>query len=154
MSRRVEKVARELQRALSLIIPYEMTDPRIKHVTITRVEPSPDLKTAKVFFSVLGEERDQRRVIWGLIHAKRFIQTQLGAKVKLRFLPDLVFVYDESIAGSIRIVKLVESLVKKDEPTAGEEDGEDDGAEEGTGAKDGDADAPPPDAPTPGTPQP
>ncbi|MBI5366270.1 MAG: 30S ribosome-binding factor RbfA [Planctomycetes bacterium] len=112
-SRRAEKIARELQRALSAIIPYELTDPRIKNVTVTRVDPAPDLKRAKVFISVLGDDKERRRVIWGLIHAKRHIQAGLKKHVLLRYMPDLEFVYDESIAGSIRMVKLVESLVKK-----------------------------------------
>ncbi|MBI3271381.1 MAG: 30S ribosome-binding factor RbfA [Planctomycetes bacterium] len=121
MSRRQEKIARELQRALAQIIPYELTDPRIQHVTITRVEATADLRTAKVFFSVLGGEKESRRVIWGLIHAKRFIQAAVGRRVKLRILPQLTFVYDDSIAGSIRIIRLVESLVKK--PDAAEAEG-------------------------------
>jgi ribosome-binding factor A len=108
-SRRVERVSEVLKQAISEIITHELNDPRMggSLVTVTRVEPSPDLKSAKVYVSVLGEEGVSRRTMQGLRSAAGFVRRSVGRLVTLRSVPTLQFVADDSIKRSIRISRII-----------------------------------------------
>ena len=86
-SRRVERMSRVLKQAVSAVIVAELSDPRMGFITVTEVDPSPDLKTAKVKVSILGTEAVMRRTMQGLRAATGFVQREVAGKVSLRKLP-------------------------------------------------------------------
>ncbi|MFA5794803.1 MAG: 30S ribosome-binding factor RbfA [Candidatus Brocadiia bacterium] len=95
--KRLEKVARMLQREMSQLILYELSDPHLGFVTVTRVEPSLDLKTAKVFISILDVKSSQNDSLERLNKAKGYIQNLLGHRLKMRYIPIVSFHIDDSI---------------------------------------------------------
>ncbi len=102
--RRVNEALREV---LSRTLATGLKDPRIGFVTVTGVDTSPDLRTARVYFSVLGEEADRERALAGLRSSRGFLQAQVGA-LSLKRTPKLEFVYDESIDRGMRISQLLD----------------------------------------------
>lgn len=113
LTKRLQKVAKELQKELSQIILYEMSDPRVGFVTITKVTPAPDLKDARVFVSVIGDEGKQEESVDCLNHASGYIQKTIGCRLKLRETPKLIFVYDKSIEKQFEITKIIEQNVNR-----------------------------------------
>ena len=101
---RVSEVVREV--AASTIL-FELKDPRVKGVTVTRAEVSADLQHAKVYVSVMGSEKEQQLTMHGLRHAAGFIQSKLAQRLQTRFTPVLDFVLDEGVKKSIEITRLI-----------------------------------------------
>ncbi|KTD46730.1 ribosome-binding factor A [Legionella rubrilucens] len=105
--KRTDRVAEMLQRKLSQIIQQEIKDPRLpSFVTISGVKVSGDLSHAKVYFTVLGDENKQAAAI--LNTAASYLRTALARTIKLRTVPQLHFVYDESIEYGRRLSKLID----------------------------------------------
>ena len=115
MPHRAERVSKEMVRILSNIILYELNDPRMSLVAITRAKLTPDLREAKVYVSALGEEKQKKLVMHGLNHAKGFIQKMLAERLKIRILPRIQFVLDDSIEKGMRIEKLLEKISEEEE---------------------------------------
>ena len=111
-SRRMERLAEAIKQEVSKIILYEMNDPRISFVTVTKAELTPDLKRAKIYISILGDDASQKKTIRGLEHARGFIQTTVGSRLQVRYTPLLTFCLDESIKKSAHITKLIDDAVK------------------------------------------
>ncbi len=116
--RRMARVADLVKQEVSQIIQHEMKDPRIGFVTVTSVEVSIDLRHARVYFSVLGSQADQDASLEGLERAKGYIRTQLGRRITLRHIPELLFRYDESFDYAQRISNVMRSI----EPTENDPD--------------------------------
>lgn len=135
---RNEKVAKELVREISQLVLYEMKDPLVGFVTFTRVEPARDLKSAKVFFSAIGDETVRGKVLKMLGRARAFIQGSVSRRMRLRHTPELTFHFDESIEGAVRICKIIDEVNR---PKEGEAPAPE--------AVDGDAPAPDDGAPPP-----
>lgn len=110
MSARADKVAHEIKREVSLIIQDELRDPRLGFVTITRAEITPDLRFTRVFFSVYGDEGQWKQTHEALDHANGFIRRELGQRLKLRLVPEIVFHEDHSPEYSISIEKRLEEI--------------------------------------------
>jgi ribosome-binding factor A len=91
---RQNRIDHELQRELARLISRELSDPRLGFVTVTRVEITQDMHTAKVFVSVIGDRHVARQSLDALESAKGFLRGELGHAVKLRHTPELVFVED------------------------------------------------------------
>lgn len=115
---RNEKVAKELMREISQLVLYEMKDPAVGFVTFTRVEPANDLKSAKVFFSTIGDEKVRGQALKMLRRARTFIQGNVSRRMRLRHTPTLSFHYDESIEGAVRICKLIDEVNRPKEGAA------------------------------------
>jgi len=113
---RHEKVAETLKEEISNIIQYELKDPRLGFITITRVELTQDLRYAKVFFSVLGKEEDYQKSKVALDSALGFIRRLIAQRVKLQFVPEIVFKEDRSSEYSIRIEEILEEIKNSNEP--------------------------------------
>ena len=107
-SKRIERISRQLQRELSQIILYELEDHRIGFVTVTKVKPASDLKSARVYISVFAGQTNQKQSIDCLNRASGYIQKIIGPRLKLRFLPNLTFFLDDSIEKQFTIFKLIE----------------------------------------------
>ena len=92
------------------IIQTQIKDPLVGFVTITDVVVSPDLRNAKVYFTVLGDENQKEKSLKGLERARTFIQGELGTRLKMRYLPVLRFFYDESWEYGANIDRLLYDL--------------------------------------------
>ena len=110
MGLRHEKVIATLKKEISNIIQYELKDSRLGFVTIMRVDLTPDLRYAKVYFSVLGQEKEQKLTKEALESAKPFIRCLIAQRIKLRFVPELSFRLDHSVEYSIRIQKELDQI--------------------------------------------
>lgn len=107
MSVKIERINDNLQEAISYIIFQEVKNPNIKFVTITAVNTTSDLSYAKVYFTTLG---DKVETLKALKSAKGFIRNELKEKVELRNIPELEFVYDESIEYGKRIEEKIKEI--------------------------------------------
>ena len=106
MTSRMRRVNESLREVLSEALP-ELKDPRIGFVTITGVETSPDLRQARVFVSVLGDERKRERSLAGLAAAHGVLQARLS--------PQLTFEYDPTVERAARVSQLIDELAPDDE---------------------------------------
>ena len=107
-SHRIEKVNEEIKKELSLIIPT-LKDPRIpEFVTVTEVRTTPDLKSAKVFFTVMNG--DEQAALEGLTSSARFARGQLSDRIKIRYTPELIFKPDESAKYGMHINEVLAEL--------------------------------------------
>jgi ribosome-binding factor A len=102
--RRVNGAVREV---ISAHISGDLKDPRIGFVTVTGVETSPDLRSARVFVSVLGSEPERDDALVGLRSAAGFLQAQIGRQLRMKRTPTLDFVYDHSVDTGMRISELL-----------------------------------------------
>ncbi|HEX7059005.1 MAG TPA: 30S ribosome-binding factor RbfA [Solirubrobacterales bacterium] len=102
--RRINEVLREVVGAAI----GELGDPRIGFVTVTSVETSPDLRTAKVFVSVLGSESEREETLAGLRSSHGVIQSKIAAETRMKRTPTVSFRYDETVAKGVRISRLLE----------------------------------------------
>jgi len=106
-SRRLEQVAGLLQEELSHLLEREVKDPRMGFVTLTGVELSPDLRHARVYFSVLGDEEAVQQSLAALERAAGFLRHELSRRLTLRQVPELHFVLDRSGERAQRISDLL-----------------------------------------------
>lgn len=103
----------EVQRELSKVISQEIKDPRIDPMTsVMDVEVSPDLKYAKVYISVFGDEEKKMATMEGLRSATPFIRKHLASTINLRNTPELTFVMDTSIEYGVNMSKLIDDVNK------------------------------------------
>lgn len=106
----------EVQKELSSIIRNEIKDPRIHLMTsVTNVVVAPDLKTCKVYISVLGEEKAKADTMAGLRSAEGYIRRQLAKNLNLRNTPQVTFVLDNSIEYGVTMSKLIDDVTKQDD---------------------------------------
>ena len=114
MSRlRLERVQEALRQEISRIILQEIKDPRIGFLTITKVELTEDLRYAKVYFSVLGEMKDKTLALKGLNSAKGYIKGLIADRIKLRFVPEVVFKIDDSLEHTKGVYDLLDQIKKE-----------------------------------------
>src|SRR5438874_6254325 len=107
---RSDRVADQIRSELAQLLAREVHDPGIGFVTLTRVQVSGDIQQARVFYTTLCDENARRSSARALDRAAAFLRRQIGARLRLRRVPELVFVYDESIAGQDRIEQLLNEL--------------------------------------------
>lgn len=103
--RRINEVLREV---VGAAISGELSDPRIGFVTVTAVETSPDLRTAKVFVSVLGDEEEREATLEGLRTSHGVVQSLIAAETRMKRTPTLTFHYDDTIEKASRVSELLE----------------------------------------------
>jgi ribosome-binding factor A len=113
-TRRLQKVAEALRREVSRVMLYEVKDPRIRSITVTRVEPSMDLRTARVYVSLLGDEEIREKTLRILRKARGHIQSLVGEHLGLRYVPILSFSLDSTENRAQKIVKLIEEIAKEE----------------------------------------
>ena len=103
------RVADQIQRDLAEIIAFELKDPRVGMVTITEVQITPDYAHAKVFFTMLSDNKEAiQNTVAGLKAASGFIRGQLGRRLSIHTLPELHFVHDTSTARGMELSKLID----------------------------------------------
>lgn len=112
---RPERVGQEIQAALGQILTRgELRDPRIGFITITGVKVSPDLRVAKVFYSMMGDEKQRADTQKGLEAAKGFLRREVTAAVQLRVSPEIFFSFDESVGEGDKIDRLLREVRSKE----------------------------------------
>jgi ribosome-binding factor A len=119
-SHRSLRVAEAIREVVATAILHEMADPRVRSVTVIRVEVSSDLRFATVFVSIMGSESERKRSLRGLEHATGFLQARVAARLQTRFTPVLSFKYDESVRKSVEISRLIDEAVASDRSRASE----------------------------------
>ena len=115
MSRRIERVNMLVRQEISQIMAVEMNDPRLSTlISITEVRTSSDLRRAKVYFSVLGDENTKQKVLAAMESAGGFIHRTMKRNLKLKFAPVLSFELDESIEQGTEILDLISRNAPRD----------------------------------------
>lgn len=111
--KRTDRVNALLQRELGQLISEELNDPRIPFATVTAVETTPDLRSARVHVSVLGDEEQGRAAMAALDGAAHYLRKELGRRTELRYVPELTFEEDRSAARAARISALLREAKKE-----------------------------------------
>ncbi len=107
---RIDRINQAIKEEISRIIHLEVKDPRLQFVTVTHVEVTRDLQHAKVYFSVLGNTAKVKEAQQGLDSARGFIRKLVGERVRLRYTPQIDFIFDETIEYSARIEETIERI--------------------------------------------
>lgn len=113
---RLARVSEVIREVASETILFELQDPRIKNVTVTRAEVSADLQHAKVYVSIMGTDKEQDLCMHGLRHSAGFIQAKLGRRLKTRFTPAVKFIKDEGVKKSIEVARLIHEALAESRP--------------------------------------
>jgi ribosome-binding factor A len=122
MSRK-DRVTEAIRKEVSVIIHDELKDPRLGFVTITRVEMTPDLRFARIFFSVLGKDEDYKKTKIALDSALGFIRKLISERINLRLAPEIGFEEDRSVEYSVRIQEILNEIKELDKPKASSDEG-------------------------------
>lgn len=112
---RPERVGQEIQAAIGDLLTRGMLrDPRIGYITITGVKVSPDLRVARVFYSMMGSEQERADTQKGLEAAKGFVRREVTSTVNLRVSPEIFFSFDESVGEGDKIDRLLREVRNKE----------------------------------------
>lgn len=111
MSRRTERISEAIREVVATAILFEMNDPRIYGVTVTRAEVTGDLRNAKVFVSVMGDERTQALCLHGLKAARGFLQRKIAQRLDTRYTPVIEIVVDEGVKKSLEMSRLLSEVL-------------------------------------------
>lgn len=136
-SHRLARIGEVIREVASTTILFELKDPRVKGVTVTRTEVAGDLQHAKVYVSVMGTEKQQQLAMYGLEHAAGFIQSKVAKQLATRFVPVIQFVLDDGIKKSVEISRILAEERAKlkgsdvaNDPATDTDEGDDDAAAE------------------------
>lgn len=125
-SRRVLKAAAAIREVVSMAILTELKDPRIRDVTVTQVEVSPDMRQAKVYVSIMGDETRQQLSLRGLQNAAGFLQSKVAERIDTRYTPRLIFHLDMGVKRSIEIAQILQQVLPAaPEPSEAEDESDD-----------------------------
>jgi ribosome-binding factor A len=116
--RRAQKAAEAIREVVSMAILTELQDPRIRDVTVTFVEVSPDLRYAKVHVSIMGDDTRQQLSLRGLQHAAGFLQAKIAQQIDMRYTPRLSFLLDQGVKRSIAVAEILRDVLPHEESAA------------------------------------
>jgi ribosome-binding factor A len=128
---RLARVAEVIREVASQTILFELRDPRVKGVTVTRTEVSGDLQHAKVFVSLMGSPQEQALCLHGLRHAAGFVQSRVATRLQTRFTPVIKFILDEGVKKSIEMTRLINEAMAQLAPPIKEESADGSAGEDG-----------------------
>jgi len=129
MSRRTLKAAEAIRQVVGMAILTEIQDPRVKDVTVVRVEVSGDMQTAKVYVSVMGDDAKQNLCLKGLKSCAGFLQSKIAKRIDTRYVPHIQFVLDQGVKNQLLISKMLDEEFpreRKDDESADEDSPEPD----------------------------
>jgi ribosome-binding factor A len=110
-SHRLERINAQIQREIGELIQQHLRDPRLSEfVAVTEVSTAPDLKTSKIFVSSIGGEQDQEKTLTALNSASGFLRTALAKRIKMRYTPELRFLWDSSIEHGDKVLRLLDQV--------------------------------------------
>ena len=107
---RTVRVGEQILKEIAILLIENVKDPRVREVTMTGIKLSKDLKYAKVYYSVLGGPREVDKAQAGLDSAKGYIKRMIGRRLELRYIPELLFIHDDSLETGMNIEKLLRAL--------------------------------------------
>ena len=113
MSRRLLKAAEAIREVVSMAILTEIRDPRVENVTVTGVEVAPDMKSAKVSVSVMGDEGRQKLCLRGLQSSSGFLQSRIAERIDTRYTPRLTFELDTGVKKSLEVDRILAELAEE-----------------------------------------
>ncbi len=111
---RVSRVGEQIKKELSQILQMELKDPRVGFVTVTGVEVTNDLSQARVYISVMGDDTQKEETLRALDKAQGFLRSELGRRIRLRQIPELLFKFDTSIEYGSRIEQLLQEINREE----------------------------------------
>lgn len=114
-SRRLLKAAEAIREVVSMAILTELRDPRVKNVTVTGVEVAPDMREAKIFVSIMGNEKEQQLTLRGLSNSAGFLQAKIAKGIDTRYTPRLQFALDDGIKKSIAVAEILQKIAQERE---------------------------------------
>lgn len=112
-SRRILKAAEAIREVVSMAILTELRDPRVELVTVTGVDVAPDMRTAKILVSIMGDEGKQRLCLRGLQNSAGFLQSKIAKRIDTRYTPRLTFEIDDGVKKSIEVGRILNELAKE-----------------------------------------
>lgn len=115
---RLGRLGEEMKKELSDIIRYQLDDPRLSMVSILRVDVTKDLRYARVFISALTQDTSLDEIADILTQSKGYIRKELAKRIKVRYIPEPLFVADDSIAYGMKISKIIDECIQDDEERA------------------------------------
>jgi len=118
---RTERVGSQMQRELSVLVRDDLKDPRLGMVTIQEVRVVRDFSHAKVFFTTMGSESEHAAITKIMNNSAPFLRHELGHRMKLRTIPQLKFIYDDSIEHGAHLSAMIEEAVETDQAKHQEE---------------------------------
>ena len=107
---RSERVAEEIRKEVATMLFGEIHDPRIGFVTITKAQVSKDLRQAKVYFCMIGNDEEKEKTMEGLQSASGYMRREIGKRLKLRYFPEITFKFDDSLEYASRIEKIIKEI--------------------------------------------
>lgn len=110
MSQRTDRLDSQIRQELMQLLQREMKDPRVGFATITRVDTARDLGTARVWVSILGTDQEREETLAALNDAAPWLRRQLGGRLTIRHVPQLVIRHDDSIQAGDRVLRLLREL--------------------------------------------
>lgn len=110
-SRRQLKAAEAVREVVSTAILTELRDPRVRDVTVTAVEVAPDMRSAKIHVSIMGDEKRQNLGLIGLRNSAGFLQSKIKERIDTRYIPRLVFEIDKGIKHSIEVARILREVL-------------------------------------------
>ena len=122
MSRRTLKAAEAIRQVVGMAILTEIQDPRVRDVTVLRVEVTGDMQSAKVHVSVMGDETKQNLCMKGLKSCAGFLQSKVAKRIDTRYTPRLEFVLDQGVKNQLLISKMLDDVLPKEEDDIEEAD--------------------------------
>jgi ribosome-binding factor A len=122
------KMAQAIREVVGMAILAEIKDPRVRDVTVTHVDVAPDLRSAKVHVSVMGDDKQQKLCLYGLESAAGFLQRKVGYRIETRYTPRLTFELDMGVKKSIEMARILREVLPP-EPVADDVDDADDADE-------------------------
>ncbi|MDR1480856.1 MAG: 30S ribosome-binding factor RbfA [Planctomycetaceae bacterium] len=114
MSRRTLKAGEAIRQVVSMSILTELQDPRVRGVTVLRVEVSGDMQIAKVHVSIMGDESKQKLCLRGLQSSAGFLQSKVAKRIDARYTPKIVFVLDKGIKNQLYVSQVLNELLPKE----------------------------------------
>lgn len=117
-SRRIAKITQAIREQVSSSILFDIKDPRVDHVTVTRVEVSPDGQQARIYVSILADEKEQQLCMHGLRSARGFLQAKVAARIQTRYTPILSFEIDSGVKQSIEIAQIIRDTIDESTPSS------------------------------------
>ena len=113
---RIARVSQAIQEVAAETILFELKDPRIKNVTVTKAEVSGDLQRAKIYVSVMGTQKEQDLCMHGLKHSAGYLQSKIAARLQTRYTPTVTFIRDDGVKKSIEMSRIINEALAQSRP--------------------------------------
>lgn len=117
-SRRLLKAAEAIREVVSMAILTEVRDPRVKNVTVVSVDVAPDMKSAQVNISIMGDATQERLTLVGLQNSAGFLQRKIADRIDTRYTPRLTFVLDKGVKNALEVHRILSEVLPRP-PAAG-----------------------------------